>query len=137
MSLVPCRLSHVVIDETSDHQAIVIEELAPPRRRLQIIIGIIEAMAIVRAVCSKEDDIQRPLTHDLLAAVIMATRHRVSEVRVVELRQQTFYAELVLAAPDGTQQAIDCRPSDAVALLVRCPEAKLFVHEAVLAEAAA
>lgn len=135
MPLVPCRLAQVVIDETSDRQSVIIEERAPPRRRLQIIIGIMEAMAIMRAM--RGEQTQRPLTHDLLAAVLDATHHRLGAVRIVELRQQTFFAELELVAPDGTARVLDCRPSDALALLARQPDTPLLVDELVLAEAAA
>jgi bifunctional DNase/RNase len=133
MPLRPCRLSHVLIDEGNDHQAVVLAEI-DGKRRLTIAIGPAEAMAVDRAV--KGQQFPRPLTHDLLTTVISATGHRLSEVRIVDLREKTFFAELVLTAPDGAKREIDCRPSDAIALLVRAPNVPLLVAEVVLAEAA-
>jgi len=44
-------------------------------------------------------------------------------------------AELVLVGPDEARREIDCRPSDAIALLVRHPGVILLVNDVVLAEA--
>lgn len=57
----------------------------------------------------------RPQTHDLLLAVVDHLGSGVTEVRIVELREGTFYAQLVLR--DGSM--IDSRASDAIALALR------------------
>lgn len=134
MPLVPCRLSNIVVDEANDHQAVVLAEEGASGRRLSIAIGPAEALAIDRAV--KGQQFPRPLTHDLLTCVIGATKHRLIEVRIVDLREKTFFAELVLLGPDEVRREIDCRPSDAIALLVRHPGVPLLVNDVVLAEAA-
>lgn len=134
MPMIPCRLASIVVDEGDDHQAVILAELAGAGRRLSISIGPAEALAIDRAV--KGQQFPRPLTHDLLAVVLQATRHRLEEVRIVDLREKTFFAEIVLTAPDGGRREIDCRPSDAVALLVRHPGVPLLVADVVMAEAA-
>lgn len=124
MALRPCRLSHVLIDEGNDRQAVILAEAEGPRH-LHITIGPTEALAIDRAV--KGQRFPRPLTHDLLTAVLQATGHRLSEIRIVDLREGTFFAEIVLERPDGGRAEIDCRPSDALALLVRHPDRKSVV----------
>ena len=132
MSLCPCYLSHVMIDEAAQNQVILISE-RDGTRRFPITIGVLEATAIDRAV--KEQRFPRPLTHDLIMEIIRALGGRLSAVRIVDLREQTFYAELAISAPDGREITVDCRPSDALALLVRQPGTPLQVAEAVLAEA--
>lgn len=134
MPLVPCRLTNIVVDEANDQQSVVIAEEGPAGRRLSIAIGPAEALAIDRAV--KGQQFPRPLTHDLLTCIIGATRHRLAEIRIVDLREKTFFAELVLVGPDEVRREIDCRPSDAIALLVRHPGVPLLVNDVVLAEAA-
>lgn len=133
MALKPCRLANIVVDEGNDHQVVFIAE-QDGNRRLPIAIGPTEALAIDRAV--KGQQFPRPLTHDLLSCVIGATRHKLVEVRIVDLREKTFFAEIVLEGPDEVRREIDCRPSDAIALLVRHPGVPLLVAEIVLAEAA-
>lgn len=134
MALHPCRLASIVVDEGNDHQSVVLAEEGGQGRRIAIAIGPAEALAIDRAV--KGQQFPRPLTHDLLTCIIAAARHRLAEVRIVDLREKTFFAELVLIGPDDARREIDCRPSDAIALLVRHPGVPLLVADVVLAEAA-
>ncbi len=100
-------------------------------RRLPIIIGAFEAQSIAMAI----DGIKppRPLTHDLMINLIEALGATLVEIIIDELRDNTFYAKLILDISSMTQE-IDSRPSDAIALSVRykCP---IFVNELVLREA--
>ena len=133
MDLRPCYLSHVVIDEAADQQVVLISE-CDGTRRFPITIGVFEATAIDRAV--KAQRFPRPLTHDLILATAEALGGRLSAVRIVDLREQTFYARLAFTAQDGHEVEVDCRPSDAIALLVRCRDIPLLVADHVLSEAA-
>ncbi len=81
-------------------------------RCVPIWIGAAEASAIVNALEGVEP--ARPLTHDLLCTVIAELGHEVFEVRVTDLIDGTFIAEIQV---DG--HAISARPSDAVAVAVR------------------
>ena len=131
-SLRPCYLSQILIDEGSDKQVIFVAE-REGTRRIPIIIGPLEAMAIDRAV--KSQKFPRPLTHDLVVTMLERLGASCRAVRIVDLREGTFYAELVLAKADGTELLVDCRPSDAIALMVRMPQVPLMIAEEVLAEA--
>jgi len=72
----------------------------------------------------------RPMTHDLLKNVIGAMNGKISHIVVTELRNDTFYAKIVLDV-DGKSMEIDSRPSDALALAVRV-KAKIFITESVM-----
>lgn len=133
MTFHSCYLSGVSIDEEADQQTILVHERSGTRR-FPIAIGQMEALAIDRAV--KGQVFPRPLTHDLLLVTLDAMHGELSEIRITDLRGGTFYAELAITRPDGSHAEIDCRPSDALALLVRRPHIPLLVAEAVLAEAA-
>jgi uncharacterized protein len=100
------------------------------RRRLPIIIGAFEAQAIAMEI--EQIKPPRPMTHDLLKQVIDTLGYSVTEVLITELREGTFYARIALDTPSNDE--IDSRPSDAVALAVRY-NAPIFVSEDVLAEA--
>ena len=76
----------------------------------------------------------RPMTSDLLVAILRATGARVEKVAVTALREKTFYAAITLAVNGGTEE-IDARPSDALNLAVRVG-APIFVAEDVLEESA-
>ncbi len=132
MATKPCFLSNILIDEQTDQQMIFLTE-RDGARRLPIAIGPLEALAIDRAV--KGQRFARPLTHDLLVQTLERTGWTVAEVQITELKDGTFYARIRIQGPQGEMVELDCRPSDAIALLVRIPGTPLTVEEAVLAEA--
>jgi bifunctional DNase/RNase len=102
-------------------------------RVLPIYIGPEEAKAI--AVALEGMTPPRPMTHDLLRDVLGSIGCDLTSVRVTELRDRTFYAELELRQGDRTVR-VSSRPSDAIALAVRV-DAPIYAAEAVLDEAAA
>lgn len=110
----------VVIDSIrvslmSQNRMVILRE-AGQERYLPIWIGIYEAEAITLAL--QEVEVSRPLTWDLLKNVIHTLGARVVQVEVVELREDTFYGNIVLEVNDRLIN-IDSRPSDAIALAVR------------------
>ncbi|OHB74037.1 MAG: hypothetical protein A2W17_07065 [Planctomycetes bacterium RBG_16_41_13] len=127
--MIPVSLSKIVITETSDHQVIVLKELEG-KRSFPIIIGLNEAWAIDRAV--KGISTPRPLTHDLITRIIESLNADVERVIISDLRNNTFYAKIVLRQ-DGNIVEIDSRPSDAVALAMQ-KNTPIFVASKVLEE---
>ena len=101
-------------------------------RNLPIIIGAFEAQAIAMELEGIKPP--RPLTHDLAKNLIESLGATLVEIIIDELRDNTFYAKLILDVSSMTQE-IDARPSDAIALSVRfrCP---IYASEAVMREAA-
>ncbi|MBA7647657.1 hypothetical protein ES703_55434 [subsurface metagenome] len=75
----------------------------------------------------------RPLTHDLLRSVIDVLGATISSIVVSELKNDTFFAKIVLSV-DGGQMEVDSRPSDALALAVRA-DVPIFAEEVVLDKA--
>ncbi len=101
-------------------------------RRLPIIIGAFEAQAIALELEGIKPP--RPLTHDLFKQVIDNLGAAIIEVIIDELRENTFYAKILLEI-SGLTNEIDGRPSDAIALAVRA-QAPIFVAETVMESAA-
>jgi RNA polymerase sigma factor (sigma-70 family) len=75
----------------------------------------------------------RPMTADLMAKLLEAAAARVERVVVNSLRENTFYATIVLATPGGEQE-VDARPSDALNLALRVG-APIFVDDPVMESA--
>lgn len=88
---------------------------------LPIRIGSVEAAAISMGI--QHDTTTRPMTHDLLLSIVEALGGHVEDVRVVDVRGTTFFAQVNVVDRDGVPHLVDARPSDAVALAVRvgCP----------------
>ena len=116
---------------TGGAYAILLKEIEGVRR-LPIIIGAFEAQAIALEMEGIKPP--RPLTHDLLKTFVDNLGANVVEVVVSELKENTFYAKIVLEA-SGLSNEIDARPSDAIALAVRT-YAPIYVNEIVMDAAA-
>jgi bifunctional DNase/RNase len=95
------------------NQPIVLLRELMGERYLPIWIGAVEATAI--AFAQQGVVPPRPLTHDLLRDVLEATGNEVTEIRITEMRDNVFYASLVLAS--GVE--VSARPSDSIALALR------------------
>lgn len=101
-------------------------------RYLPIFIGPCEAEAI--AMKLQNIPMERPMTHDLLRAMIASLGGDVRHIIVNDLRNDTFFAQIIVEQ-NGTTQAIDARPSDAIALAVRL-DVPVYVDESVMDRAA-
>lgn len=125
--MIEMELSKIIIRETSDHQYIFLREKGG-ERNFPIVIGYFEAAEINRQV--KQMPTPRPMTHELLATIIEQMGGKLEKVLVTELKNNTFYAKLVIQKGKDRVE-IDARPSDAVALATR-QKAPIFVHESVI-----
>jgi bifunctional DNase/RNase len=131
MAAVECKLSKILMSETSDHQVIYLKEKDGPRF-FPIMIGIFEVYAIHRII-NKEPP-PRPLTHELIGSILGSLSIEVERVIVNDLVDGTFYARLMLRH-GGEVYDVDSRPSDAITLAVQSG-APIFVEEQVLDEVA-
>jgi len=114
-----------------NYQRVVILKEKVADRYLPIWIGPSEADAI--AVKLQGVSVPRPLTHDLLSSVIDTLGATVDSIIVNELKNDTFYAKVILDV-DGKQVEVDSRPSDALALAVRTG-VPIYADESVLDKA--
>lgn len=130
------RLVEMTVESVRVHmlssQHVVILKESERDRYLPIWIGPSEANAI--AMRLQGLSAERPLTHDLMVSVIAALSSTVSRVVVTHVTDGTFHARLYLEAADGTEQEIDSRTSDAIAVAVRTGST-IYVDERVLDEA--
>jgi hypothetical protein len=111
---------------------VILREMSGQRRLLPIFIGVPEAQAI--ALSMQNIETPRPMTHDLLKNVLDELGAQVERIVVTELREGTFFAEIVVSS-QGEVRSVSSRPSDAIALAVRVG-APIFAAEEVVDEAA-
>ena len=101
------------------------------QRRLPIVIGSNEAQSIAMGIERQKNS--RPLTHDLFLNFAINFNIHLKEVVINRFREGVFYAVLVCEHL-GELSMIDARPSDAIALAVRCG-CPIFAYESVMDEA--
>ena len=129
--MIPVELVGVRVEMPANVPVMMLREVVEPGRVLPIYIGAPEASAIHLALEGIEPP--RPLTHDLIVLLVDALAVDVREVVISEMRDHTFFAELVLEQ-DGSELRVSCRPSDAIAIAVRAA-APIFAAAEVLDEA--
>jgi bifunctional DNase/RNase len=110
---------------------VLLREQEGRQRLLPIYIGSPEASAIHYALEGVVPP--RPLTHDLFLEVLGELGAEITSVVVTEVRDRTYYAELHLRTSEG-EMVISSRPSDAIALAVRC-DAPLYASDELIEEA--
>lgn len=125
---VEMELVGIELERPPNIPCLVLREAAGEGRVLPIFIGGPEATAIAFAL--EEVETPRPMTHDLMKDLLDEVGARVERVVVTELRDATFYAEIILNIA-GEVKSVSARPSDAVALAVRFG-APVFAEEEVL-----
>lgn len=88
-------------------------------RRVAVFIGRPEAMAMAFALQGQPT--RRPMTHDALKQAVDALGGRVDHIVVGhEPGSSTYTADVAIVLPDGTERHLDWRPSDSIALALRC-----------------
>lgn len=117
-------------NRTSNNAFVLVLKEVDGNRRLPIIIGAFEAQAIALELEGVEAP--RPMTHDLIKNLIDTFSFNLSEVYIHELKDGTFYAKLIF---EDSGFEIDARPSDAIAIAVRC-NCPIFVSEELIEEVA-
>jgi bifunctional DNase/RNase len=128
--VVPLELIGVRVEMPANTPMVLLRESDGRHRLLPIYIGSPEASAIHYALEGVEPP--RPLTHDLFLNVLAELGTTLTQVVVTEMRDRTYYADLHLDTPTG-DKVISARPSDAIALAVRCG-ASLFATNALIDE---
>ena len=82
----------------------------------------------------RETPKERPLTHDLMANILLSLGAKVERVIINELQNATYYARLIVSAENEIQQRkiieIDARPSDCIALAIQ-QKASIYVSRSV------
>lgn len=113
----------VRIQMTSGTHVLLLRD-AEEARYLPIPIGPNEASAIAYHLQGIAPE--RPLTHDIALRAIHALGATLREVRITEVRDETFRARMVMLASNSEEAELDARPSDAVALALRA-DAPIFI----------
>jgi bifunctional DNase/RNase len=99
---------------------------------LPIWIGLCEARSIELSLSDKVAP--RPLTYDLIAAMVRTLEAKVERIVIVDLRDEVYYAQVEVSV-NGKVSKIDARPSDALALASRM-NSPIYVKKEVLEKAA-
>lgn len=125
MSMVEAKVNGLALDMVTNSPVVILSASDSSDRLLPIWIGHYEALAIAMELSGVSS--RRPLTHDLLKAVIATMGGKVRKIEVTELKEQTFYAKIHIQM-NGSHLEVDARPSDSIALALKS-RVPLYVAE--------
>ncbi|MGZ3560129.1 MAG: bifunctional nuclease domain-containing protein [Thermodesulfobacteriota bacterium] len=100
------------------------------KKALPIWIGLLEANAIDKEL--RNNASPRPMTHDLLYSILAQAHLKVKEIRIVDLKDNTYYATLFLRLNKGVVE-VDARPSDAIVIALKS-KTPIYVSTKILDE---
>lgn len=125
--LVEVEVQSLGMDRSTRSPVVVLRE-TDGDRVLPIWIGAAEASAIAMHMAGV--DFPRPLTHDLIVALLAGLSARLERVTIPRVDEGTYHAELVLRRDDETV-TVDARPSDSIAIALRT-RATILAADALL-----
>jgi bifunctional DNase/RNase len=130
-NMVEVTIDSIRVSLMSPHRLVILKDINS-ERFLPIWIGLCESDAITAEL--QGQGATRPLTHDLLKNMIAALGGRVVQIIVNDLRDDVFFARIVIDL-NGRTLEVDSRPSDALALAVRV-RVPIYVADTVMDRAA-
>jgi bifunctional DNase/RNase len=125
--LVQVCVQSLGLDRSSNLPVVILQE-SEGERVLPIWIGPGEASAIAMELADLK--FSRPLTHDLLAAVLGGLGGALQKVVISRVEEHTYFAEMIIRR-NGEVISVDARPSDSIAVALRL-EAKIFAQDELL-----
>jgi uncharacterized protein len=129
--MVEMRVAGIALDAASRSPIVLLRD---PSSRRQVPIWIDQAQAQNILAGLSEEPPPRPLSHDLMVALLEAGDLELERVIIHTIEENTFRAVLKLARADGHSYELDARPSDAIALAVRTGST-IWMLEEVVADA--
>ncbi|HEX9895351.1 MAG TPA: bifunctional nuclease family protein [Gemmatimonadales bacterium] len=130
--MIKMSVAHLGVDRSTNSPVVILREIGG-ERSLPIWIGTSEANAIAMEMQGVKP--QRPMTHDLLKHLLAGLGGELRRVHITDLRDDTYFAELQIVRGEQVVQ-VDARPSDSIALALRC-NAPIFTSETLLDRASA
>jgi uncharacterized protein len=132
MAAIKCRVKGVYMAQGAMGASPAVILAMDDETCLPIYIGLWEAMSINSAI--QKDVPPRPLTHDLFIDFLDRCNVTMRALVIDTLQEGVYYANLILLQ-DQHEVTLDCRPSDGIAIGVRC-NADIFIDEQVKADSA-
>jgi len=117
----------VCLDENNQHVVVLTDK--EEKVALPIWIGLFEAQAI--ALRLRNEKFPRPLTHDLFISWCKATNSTIDKVVISDITPDSTYLAQIHLIHQNQKKIIDSRPSDAIALALRC-DARIYMATKLL-----
>ncbi len=115
--LIEMKITGITIDPFTNAPIVILKGRDDSSIVLPIWIGALEASAIAAEM--EEVKFARPMTHDLIKALMNKTKTKVERVEINDLVDNVYYANIFMEDNNGYAHCLDSRPSDAIAVALR------------------
>ncbi len=127
MQLTEVEVMRLGLDRSNNSYVVILREKGG-ERLLPIWIGQPEAESIVIEMSKLRRE--RPLTHDLCKTLITGLGGSLRRIQITRVENRTYFAEMQIHRDDQVIN-IDARPSDSIAIALRCA-APMYAHDSLL-----
>ena len=103
--------------EVPSNIPMILFKLMGTNKYLPISIGMPEATSIMTVLQNQQ--LPRPLTHDLFNDFMLMTGYDIFQLTISKVENGTFFAEITFTKNENEDLVLSCRPSDGVALAIR------------------
>ena len=125
--MVEATIESIRVSMVTQNRVVILREVGG-HRHLPIWIGSYEAEAIALELQGVTPT--RPLPYDLMCTMLEELGAEIDRIMITDLNHKVYYATIVLVVGDRTIE-IDARPSDALALAIRC-DARILIDDNVM-----
>lgn len=109
---------------------ITLREDADPHRSIEIVIGQPEARAILSAWTGTTPT--RPSTWDLFVSAVQSLQGTIATAVITAVEERRYFYAVIEIEHEGERRVLAARPSDAIALALRTPDAEIHVADSVM-----
>ena len=126
-TLIKLTVDRVVEDSNTDTRILVLSRTDGGTELFTVWVGAAEGESIRRALDTSVTP--RPMSHDLIKSFGEHFGVKTERVVLTDVKSSTYFATVYLES-NGVTRTIDARPSDAIALALRC-QAPIYVTQDV------
>ncbi|MBH0198356.1 MAG: bifunctional nuclease family protein [Nitrospira sp.] len=126
-TLIRLTVDRVVEDSNTDTRILVLSRIDGGTELFTVWVGAAEGESIRRALDTSVTP--RPMSHDLIKSFGEHFGVKTERVVLTDVKSSTYFATVYLES-NGVTRTIDARPSDAIALALRC-QAPIYVTQDV------
>lgn len=119
--MVEMKVKAISVDPSGNFLVLLVDQ--EEKKVLPITIGRLEAQSILIAIEGVKTP--RPMTHDLFQTAIGELGGKVEKVIISKIENDTYFAEIHIQQAEKDIM-LDSRPSDAIALALRC-DAPIYI----------
>ena len=122
-------VNKISYSQPSKGYRIVLEEIGSANY-FSILIGNLEAQSVALALEGVQTP--RPMTHDIIIDILESSDIKIHRIEINKFENDTFFSRILIKSYNFGIKSIDCRPSDAISIALKCNYPIFIENEGLL-----